>query len=59
MIGLLIFYCYFSALFCLAALKEVNYATKLGFIMGSIFSFILGPILFPIVLGDTLRKKLK
>jgi hypothetical protein len=59
MIGLLIFYCYFSSLFCLAFVKEVNYETKLGFIMGSIFSFIFGPILLPMIFGDAFRKKLK
>lgn len=58
MIGLLIFYCCFSALFCLATVEETDYATKRGFTMALIFSFIFGPALLPVILGDTLRRKL-
>ena len=58
MIGLLIFYCWFSMLFSLATVKETDYATKGGFIMALIFFFLFGPVLLPIILGDIVSRKL-
>lgn len=56
MIGLLIFYCLFSGFFCVGTVDETDYAKPIGAIASSIFSFFLGPILFPIILGETLMK---
>ena len=58
MIGLLIFYCCFSMLFCASTVKETDYETKEGAIAAGILLFILGPIAFPVILGYGFSKKL-
>ena len=58
MIGLLIFYCCFSSLFCTSTVKETDYETKGGAVAASILCFILGPIAFPVILGYGFSKKL-
>lgn len=52
MLGFLIFYYCFSALFSMATVDETDYATKAGAIAAAIFFFICGPIAFPVILGN-------
>lgn len=56
MIGFLVFYCCFSALFCMSTVDETDYETVRGALMANIFFFILGPIMLPVILGITIGK---
>lgn len=56
MLGFLIFYYCFSALFSMATVDETDYATKAGTVAAAIFFFILGPIVFPVILGVVIGK---
>lgn len=59
MLGFLIFYYCFSALFCASTVDETDYATKAGAAEAAICFFILGPIVFPVILGVMLKQMTK
>ena len=56
MLGFLIFYYCFSALFCASTVDETDYETKVGASAAAIFFFIWGPIAFPVILGKVVCK---
>lgn len=56
MLGFLIFYYCFSALFSMATVDETDYETKAGAAEAAICFFILGPIVLPVILGVTIGK---
>lgn len=56
MLGFLIFYYCFSALFSMATVDETDYETKVGAVAAAIFLFICGPIVFPTILGELVWK---
>lgn len=59
MLGFLIFYYCFSALFSMATVDETDYATKAGAVVAAIFLFIWGPIAFPVILGVMIKQMTK
>lgn len=59
MLGFLIFYYCFSALFSMATVDETDYETKAGAVAAAIFFFVWGPIAFPVILGEMLKQMTK
>lgn len=56
MIGFLIFYYCFSAVFSMSTVDETDYKTKGGAYAAAIVFFVLGPIMLPVILGVTIGK---
>lgn len=54
MLGFLIFYYFFSAVFSMSTVDETEYMTKGGFYAAAIAYFVLGPIMLPVILGVTI-----
>lgn len=56
MLGFLIFYYCFSAVFCASTVDETDYMTKGGAYAAVITFFVLGPIMLPVILGVAIGK---
>ena len=56
MLGFLIFYYCFSAVFSMSTVDETDYRTKEGAYIAYIAFFVLGPIMLPVILGVTISK---
>lgn len=56
MLGFLIFYYCFSAVFSMSTVDETDYKTKRGAYAVAIVFYVLGPIMLPVILGATIGK---